>query len=336
MDTFTTPVTCSISGLTIQIPYSVHTPMQRTDLLTNGGTDIQTLYKFTHPALALTISDLEANIHLLNSRQPPFHEEHSAGDINHYLYLLSWFTKLPSVTFKTSLNPQTAYITLIKYSTKLINVVRAVANEPNLNFPALIIRNPDDFDECLEAWLHVYTDTIKEADLYAKLTNRLRTVSLLEETLTNTVDLHNDAVAKRNAKLISDWAALVSDFPKEVKELWKGIIYNTFRNDVPALFKLSVTRGDYSELLYHCEEYIPHGTDYAYELMKRLRNTTEIIKDLTYYSNSSVEIIKPKYPEPNRKDFSSSVQYMKAKIRWQAEHVRVSRTDPDDSVYMDI
>jgi hypothetical protein len=148
-------------------------------------------------------------------------------------------------------------------------------------------------------------------------------------------------------KILASWAVQAGDFPefsvtvKGVKmtlsDYWESIIIKCARAE--SIFQ--VPENDLRELIDHCEDnIIGDNSLYSIALMKYLRKGAEMQKnylglgdiDLSRSSITSYRILKPSesaedaniqnmidsapITEPNRKDYPSLIEFIKAKARW--------------------
>ena len=148
-------------------------------------------------------------------------------------------------------------------------------------------------------------------------------------------------------KILANWARIAGDFPTfnvtirgvkiSLDDYWESIIIKCAKAET--IFQ--VPENDLKELIDHCEENIVgDGSIYAIALMRYLRKGAEMQKnylglgdiDLSRNSLTSYRILKPTesaedaniqnmidtapLSEPNKKDYPSLIDYIKAKARW--------------------
>lgn len=148
-------------------------------------------------------------------------------------------------------------------------------------------------------------------------------------------------------KILANWARIAGDFPTfnvtirgvkmELADYWESIILKCAKAE--SIFQ--VPENDLKELIEHCEDNIlGDGSIYAIALMRFLRKGAEMQKnylglgdiDLSRSSITSYRILKPTESaedaniqnmidtapasEPNKRDYPSLIEYIKAKARW--------------------
>lgn len=143
-------------------------------------------------------------------------------------------------------------------------------------------------------------------------------------------------------QLIAQWAATAGNFPREkvtfgnnrisLRDYWRQLIIIAFSKDsVNQLIGSIVTKGDYAELIEHCEQSIPYGSLHTDTLLNTLRGAVDILKEFKPNSRDVnardiledgaelapvVPVEKPSSSAPVRSAFASSLDYIKARSRW--------------------
>jgi len=133
---------------------------------------------------------------------------------------------------------------------------------------------------------------------------------------------------ERYIAYIARWASLAGEFPDSKKEAYMKTIRlsfsesKTFYNDIPAL----------KEVLTYCENNIEQGSIYSYSLFSTLRTAIAKRSDFLGLTNGytllpvdttkndiEVEVIKSKatLEPPVRTDYSSDIEFTKAKLRYR-------------------
>lgn len=158
---------------------------------------------------------------------------------------------------------------------------------------------------------------------------------------------HTGARIEDYPKILAAWARVAGNFPtfsirvkgvtQELADYWEDIIIKCAKEE--AIFQ--VPESDLTELIDHCEqEIIGDGSIYAVALMRHLRKGRDMQKnylglgdiDLSRSNVTSFRILKPTESaedaniqnmidaapsqEPNRRDYPSLIEYIKAKARW--------------------
>lgn len=271
-------------------------------------------------------------------------------DTPRYLYLLSWFNCLPSVTYRDPAVPARDYPALLACQDTLFKTVLAVAQYPRIEFPSIVVSNASPISGCLANWLAAIGQVVSDQKIRAKTQRRNIEVARMEETLDRITSHHTANSTPRAAKLVASWAAKVADFPTDVvtapdgkstmllSDLWQTIIHQSFVDSPLSLLSANILPADLSELIEYCEDNIPHGTQHAYQLMKRLRAMESLLNELSgkpqrtdtsVGQSRTVGTTHKSQPEnasagtsinvaePNRKHYPSVVAYLKARVVWQ-------------------
>lgn len=283
-----------------------------------------------HPTLSLPISELRK----IGADQLTYrlkNKDSVQWKANTYLYLLSWFMKLPNIEVRNTIDFNDCFHILVANQEQLIRTVLEVDKfKHKVSFPAIVV-SKDSPLSLLKGWLETYEELIELSRVRAAESNRQRTARELDEKLDSITDIFVQDKVKNNASLIADWANVSSKFPSGVSVLWKDIIIAILRNNAKKLLSLDVTLADIDEIIEHCEDNIPHGSYHANILMTSLRSAEGLmntlpeyrakhITTLTYATDSDEE-------EPIEDDFESRAEYLKAKANYLASKVKIqSRT----------
>lgn len=165
-----------------------------------------------------------------------------------------------------------------------------------------------------------------------------------------------DSIIKGRNKLpelVAQWASIAGDFPQSncqwnsqvmtIREYWKMLIKTAFDPDALKVIKLLEVKSDdkpqvlsdYEELLEHCETEIPFGSLHYDTLQSKLKDTIEVLQefapkskpiDLTVLeddiqenkvkSNGHHEPVAKPDPEPQRWQYKSNLDYLRARMKW--------------------
>lgn len=134
------------------------------------------------------------------------------------------------------------------------------------------------------------------------------------------------------AKLLADWAEAAAKFPQEsvtylpdgtpiaLTDYWKAIIISAHTGKHVEMLGAGIDADEVSDLIDWLEFNLEmHGTPQSTELMKSLRTAKEVLEDFS--TPMQVQVTKQDAdPEPVRKDFKSSIDYLKAKAKWNREN----------------
>ena len=195
-------------------------------------------------------------------------------------------------------------------------------------------------------WIAIWDEYYREWNAgYRSLSDEQKLIrrQLALERMINTSFSRNE---KAFARILADWAESAGEFPKSptlvngayipLNEYWKQIIVKCFNAE--AIF--SIPKDDINELLTHCEDNIIQGNNYAYNLLKALRNGLAKQNDFLGFgeldlnsstgyqildADSSVEdanrlaMIQAAPAElPILSNYPSKIAYLRAKVRWEA------------------
>lgn len=278
-----------------------------------------------HPATQIPLKKLVAQL-------ADYHSAKIYSDTDRYLYLLAWFNNLPNVTYRSPADSD-SYTALLANAERLIRVVLGTVKMKHLQYPAIVVSKESPLSKCLRNWLDTLDEQLKDAATRSSNQAYNITMSRLEATLDRITTYTLKSNVTRASKLVAQWAATAGQFSTELvttpdnkrvqlTDYWQHIIVLAFNESHTDLLKSKVLPADISELIEHCEDSIPHGSQYAYELMKRLRLAQKQLDEL-YGTHSEVvrEHIQAgteSLIEPTRRQFKSPVDYLKARVKWQA------------------
>lgn len=279
-----------------------------------------------HPATQLPFSKLIAQLN-------DYHAGRIESDSDKYLYLLSWFNQLPNISYRSPCDPIPSYTALLANAELLIRVVWGTNKMKHLQYPAIVVSKDSTLAGCLRNWLDTLQAQLLDAATRSSNQAYNITMSRLESTLDRITTYTLRSNVTRASKLVALWAATAGQFSTEIitspdnkettlTEYWQHIIVLSFNESHTELLKSKVPPADISELIEHCEESIPHGSQYAYELMKRLRLAQKQLNELYGNNTESVRVHiqagTESLIEPSRRQFKSSVEYLKARVKWQS------------------
>jgi len=194
----------------------------------------------------------------------------------------------------------------------------------------------------IEAWHESFMEFMRG---YKEQTEqeRIRRREYALERMVKSTHLKN---ATKYATALASWAELAGNFPQfpiihplnknpiTLADYWKEIIGACVREE--KIFQYPTN--DVNELITHCEENIPHGSISAASLMDLLRTgrdsqssylclsdlDVEAFKagtlnkeDVVETSNKIAMIQSAPLTEPKRSDYSSEIEYVRAKMKWR-------------------
>lgn len=279
-----------------------------------------------HPATAVPLKKLVTQL-------ADYHSGKIASDTDRYLYLLAWFKHLPSVTFRDPADSQ-APTSLAANAEILIRVVLTASKLRHLSYPTIVVSRGSPISTGLRNWLDTTQEILSDAATRSSNQAYNITMSRLESTLDRITTYTLKSNVSRASKLVALWAATAGQFDTSsivttpdggqstISDYWQFIITLAFKESHTELLKSRVLPADISELIEHCEDSIPHGSQYAYELMKRLRSAQKQLDELY---GTKTEIVREHIQsgtealiEPTRRQFKSPIDYLKARVKWQA------------------
>lgn len=178
----------------------------------------------------------------------------------------------------------------------------------------------------IKAWEHnivAFNNNYYSERIYEKLKK-------VENKLTNF--LHSSMSPEEYVFAVANWAALAADFPKDKAEDWKKIIRSCYNKKKMFATPLATLR----EIKSYCEENIELGSIHSYSLFGALKTGIanhsdflgmDTISNLGYTllsldttkNEQEIQSIKAKatLEPPNRLDYASNFEYIKAKLRYK-------------------
>jgi hypothetical protein len=232
---------------------------------------------------------------------------------------------------------------------------------PSFNFPQFVITPETRYLQNVVHWINAWDDAYKDfKDGYRSAHENqklIRREGALEKLIKN--PYRND---NTYANAIAEWAAQAGEFPTftinhpngtkiSCDDYWKQIIVRACKDD--NIF--AIDRKDLTELLEHCEEYIPIGSIYSNNLFKHLRHAMEKQKNFlgigdidisskvgggyTFISpadsveSANIRAMIQAAPanEPKRESYPSQIAYMRALMRWTLAQDSKSADESNES-----
>ena len=283
---------------------------------------------YAHPALNTPLKKLVQQL-------VDWHAARITEPDDQYLYLLAWATNLPELQITTQLDSSTTFPVLLAHSEQLFKTVLACAKFPHVKFPAMVVRKPTDLAQSLTNWLSVLAEAFHQSNQFASQRLYNDEVRRLESVLDNITSKQLKGHLHRTSKVIAAWADKAGRFPHTnivtpqnttvpLNEYWIQIIIHAFNESTLDLIKSGIGVGDVAELIEHCEDELPHGSTYAFTLMRKLRAAKATLIELSGIPDigPADTIVADTLPmdvpiEPERKQYKSSVDYLKARLAWQ-------------------
>lgn len=193
------------------------------------------------------------------------------------------------------------------------------------------------WEDIKEGWRNNYNRAQRAKHILDKLASR-------EEALARLIKSYTKK-SSDYAWMLAKWAMEAADVPKQLREYWTDL----FKLKGQAIYLARLV--DLEEMVEHMEDNLPHGTIYAHATMKHIRdiltknragdfglgisgtdslgNTIQspfrIIEDDIELQNKMRLMQDAPTEEPKRSDYSSLVEYLKAKASWTLLQSHVNR-----------
>lgn len=271
-----------------------------------------------------------------------------------YLIGLAAFNKL-NPTWLAPVNPALAAPIIVSQFERIIKLVFSIPVDRRAEFPNYRIDSSNSDFSGLIHWLDAIQSVFDEWKQSGKELELHRILAKKESVL---ITLLNHRYSKKPAAIaysLAEWAAIAAEFPKScfylsdgttstTAEYWKTLIKHAFVDNHLEFLSLRVDPDDLEDLIDYCEMNIPHGTTHAQILMSKLRLALSVLNEfvrpkikqpsLIEESNDVVGLLSesrsPEFvkidsnkilSEPKPKDFKSTAEYLKAKLKWQVQTV---------------
>lgn len=279
----------------------------------------------------------------------------SPHETSYYLIGLAAFNHLNPL-WQATVNAEVAAPMIASQFERLIKLVFMIPQARRSEFPEFRIDSSNCDFLGLIHWLDAIQSVFDEWKQSGKELELHRILAKKESTL---IALLNSRFSKKSnliAHALAEWAAIAAEFPKDcfyladgttttVAQYWKILIKQAFTEDHLEFISMRVDPDDLADLIDYCEMNIPHGTTHAHILMSKLRSAAEIVNEfmrpkikqpmlvnengsvadlLSEDSDSSPSFVKVKaepISEPKPKDFKSTADYLRAKLKWQVQAV---------------
>jgi len=223
--------------------------------------------------------------------------------------------------------------------------ITSVSN-PAITFPHYVVSRETRDLENVKYWIANWLDSYQNFQSgYAN--DILQKKLAKKEAVLDRLIMNSHVPISRYAGSLAEWAAVAGNFPEyltpnhfhrepariPMAEFWKEIIVKCANAE--SVF--SVPKQDLYDLLEHCETNIDFGTKYSMKLFELLRNAVAKQKNFlelgdqdlsttlwqfptegatTEQSNIQGLILAATEEEPQRKNYETNFQYLKARSRW--------------------
>lgn len=243
--------------------------------------------------------------------------------------------RTPSIDAIIANNMEYLFKTIIKLNT---------VTSPAAVFPQYVITPDTRTLENVHTWIENWEDAYKSFINGYKRAAENEKLKHREDALSRLIRNKHLPVSKYSVQ-IAEWAAIAGSFPVfnlknplnnniiQCSEYWKIIIQKCAHEE--SIF--AIPRKDIQELLEHCEEFVPMGSIYSFELFKILRHALEKqknflglgdfdIKSASYHiltasdttedANMIALIDSAPAEMPRIEQYPSRFAFLKAKMRW--------------------
>lgn len=270
-----------------------------------------------------------------------------------YLVGLAAFNKLNPIWIST-VNALAAAPMIVSQFERIIKLVFAIPKERRDQFPSYRIDSSNNDFAGLIHWLDAIQSVFDEWKQSGKELEFNRLLARKESVL---ITLLNNRYSKKPgsiASALAEWASIAAQFPKScfympdgttttLDQYWKVLIKHAFVDDHLEFISLRVDPDDLEDLIDYCEMNIPHGTTQAHILLSKLRKSLSILNEFVRPKIKQPTLVdesediagllsesKPEFQqvnqavimsEPKAKDFKSTAEYLRAKLKWQVQTV---------------
>lgn len=187
-----------------------------------------------------------------------------------------------------------AYAIAVNNIESLASVIPALNSIPQKSFnpPNVIISKTNDSNNLTASpqWISLWEDSVADWNArYIDSVKRNKKANLDEAIASIKLSAPDNPI--KHAKSLAEWASIAGQFPKEltcynvtaskpkdmlVSDYWKSLIKRCVKSE--NIFTMD--SGDLEDLIEYCEDFIPHGSTSATQLMKTLRNTHSKLLDI--------------------------------------------------------
>lgn len=315
---------CAISGITFKIAYSYNIEIP----VTTG---------YYHPIFTLN------SVTLYN-----LYESYTYGKLNNldsYLLYLAILNSTGKIHWKSHIksNPEDKSTQAIIANNigKLIEVIAKTDSIKRVSFkqPEFCITKENNTIESTINFIKAWEENIEDFLAYSADARDRASLLEVENKLSRLILSGNKP--ESYAAVIADWAAIAGNFPEDSKELWVTTIRASFNKNKMFKTPLSLLK----EIKTYCECNIEAGSIHFHSLMETL--TTAVVNHLDYLGGTNpassytllpemitskqlpkevnkdkaaLDNVISKAPEklPEEKDYSSKLDFIKAKLAYRA------------------
>ena len=243
-----------------------------------------------------------------------------------YLLLLALLNTIESLEWRVpcSLDPKEPS-TAALIATNIAQLVTVLEKSNAITIPSfkqpgyIITYNNSDLAN-LPIYIKAWRDNIRDFHSAYKQDKLDAKARAIEATLQKLI---NNGEDKLTAVKLADWAHLCASFPADKVEAYQKLIRSCYNQEKMFKYKLS----QIEEVKEYCLANIEPGSIYSHALYSTLEKGIDLNKGYLGYTlldisnignNEELAILVAKAPEeePVRTDYTSSVEFLKAKLRY--------------------
>lgn len=305
-----------------------------------------------HPVFAISQNKL---IRVLAAKYPD-----KLTPIDSYLGFLALMNSTDKIDWRVPCYYTSAMDSIIAQNMELLirttGVINAITH-PAFVYPGFVMTPDTRSLSTVNHWIAILGDCIrqfqdgnKKAQLHDRIVRREQAMErIIKDPAKNPANYANQ---------LAEWASLAGAFPTgtipvdgvqvSLSDYWKAMIRKAARAE--AVFSLNDT--DLSELIEHCENEIPHGSIYAFTLMRVLREAADkkknllglgdfdvrsgsfrILEDSDTVERANLMAMVDSAPleRPLEINYPSKIAYLRAMYKWKAAQAVAAQGGLDGS-----
>lgn len=311
------------------------------------------VFKCDHFPMSLTGSEAAHPVFLLPQHKLlAYSSKWSAGDLtttDSYLLFLALMNSTSLIEWRHAAHHHKGTDSLVAANMEsLIRIIGKInlIHHPKFVLPSFAVTRDTCTLDNIRYWVEAWHDSFMEFMRGYKEQTEQERITRREYALERMIKSTQLKNAKKYSIALANWAELAGQFPSftllhpltknpvTLAEYWKEIITACIREE--KIFQYPAA--DVEELITHCEEHIPHGSISAASLMDLLRagkrsqssylclsdfdivafkNGTLSSEDVVETTNKLVMIQNAPMNPPVRTDYSSEIEFIRAKARYR-------------------
>lgn len=284
-----------------------------------------------HPVFDLTYEEL------IHERLLSKWVKRQFTEIDTKLYFLSLLHSSNLVEFHTYARPSLAVCEMNMESLLDILSWLYTIKHPRLSMPHMAITQDTASLDNVRNWIGAWNNARADFENGYKELTRNQLMMRKEDTLQRLIKEQQKEISQF-AGMLAEWASLCAEFPDDIIDVngvklsissyWKQILVTCSRG-AAAIWKLD--KNDMIELLEHLEMNLEHGSIYAFEVMKLIRDgisTHEnylgnfgfaIVNNPNDIESSNLAMLANNAPteKPNRLNYNNHISYLRDKIKYE-------------------